>query len=126
MEACSFLAHTHCFPLAVWSSGPCVCSTMRSVRYRLGSSTEGLRSLQRGAPIPRRPGGTLCPLFDSLLEHGDPLLDVPHVRFERVQCRDHQCLDDRCRVCFACHGGSLRKTCLSRGGDPARLRCGSV
>jgi hypothetical protein len=31
-----------------------------------------------------RHGGTLCHRFASLLEDGDPLLQVPHVRFERT------------------------------------------
>src|SRR5215510_10004040 len=102
---------------------------MRSVQYRLGSSTERLRGLQRGPPITRRYSGTLCELCDlllSLLEDGYALLHVPHVGFERVQRCDHQCLDDRWRACFACHGGSLWKTLLSRGWDPTRLRCGSA
>ena len=73
-----------------------------------------------------RHGGTLCHRFASLLEDGDPPLQVPRVRFERVQCCNHQCLDDRWRACVACHGGSLCKTFLSRGGNPVRLRDGSV
>src|SRR5215510_11584937 len=91
--------HDDGFQTAVWESRTWVCSTTRIVRYRLGGSTERLRSLQRGSPITRSPGGTLCHLFASLLsllEDGYPLLQVPHVRFERVQCCDHQCLDDRC------------------------------
>jgi hypothetical protein len=88
--------HEERFQRAVWSSGPCVFSTMRSVRYRLGSSTERLRGLQRDSPRTCRHGGTFCHLFDSLLEDGDPLLDVPHVRFERVQCCDHEVFTHSC------------------------------
>src|SRR5215831_16582127 len=73
-----------------------------------------------------RHGGMLCPRCALLLEDGYALLDVPHVGFERVQCCDDQCLDDRCRACFVRHGGSLWKTFLSRGGNSVRLRDGSV
>jgi hypothetical protein len=118
--------HEESFQQAVWSAGTCVFSTMRSVRYRLRSSTERLRGLPRSVPIPCRHGRTFCHLFASLLEEGYSLLHVPHVGFERVQCCDHQCLNDCCIVCFACHGGSLCKTFLSRGGNPVRLRDGSV
>src|SRR5215470_9918094 len=59
--------HDDGFQTAVWESSTWVFSTTRIVRDRLGSSTERLRGLQRGPPITRRPGGTLCHLFDSLL-----------------------------------------------------------
>ena len=66
-----------------------------------------------------RHGGTLCHRFASLLEDGDPLLHVPHVRFERVQCGDHQCLDDRCRACSrVTEGASARRSSPGGGGTP--------
>src|SRR5262249_17914145 len=84
--------HDDGFQTAVWESSTWVFSTTRIVRDRLGSSTKRLRGLQRGSPITRRDGGTLCHLFASLLsflEEGDPLLHVPHMGFERIQYCDH-------------------------------------
>src|SRR5437867_4019210 len=87
--------------------------------------TERLRSLQQWFPMTRFHGGALYHIFDHILQDLTPLLHVPRLRFERLECLDHLPI-----ARFGLRYGRVWGVLLYRGeewsGDPECLRLGSI